>query len=291
MLICTHNRPASLGRALTALLPQVKAGGHELIVVNDGTPSAAYDAVLAPCGGAVDYLVLPTNGGIAAARNHAAARATGDYLVFTDDDTVAPPFWLNWLMGRLAENPALDAVAGWTRALAPDTANAVGKVQIATGLLPAPHPTADAEWVFVTACLAVRRSLFDSLGGFRLAPQLRLAGEDTELSVRLWRQGARILMDDAWFVEHELGTRLGVELRRQFRYGQSAGAFAGALTATRSSRYFQALRPRDLPGIVWRAGRRGRAAGLSFVQAVMAGALRAAFALGVIAGRRHRVRA
>lgn len=227
VLVCTHNRPQGLLELLRTLVPQVTArGDRELIVVNDGTHDERYEAALAEFGSAVRYESLPVPSGISTARNRTAAFATGEYLVFTDDDCVVPPHWLDWVEARFLTHPELDVVAGVTRPRDLDKANFVGRTQAAFNLLPQPHTHSSGIQSFVTACLAIRAETFRLLGGFRSLEIFAAAGEDTDLSFRLARSNARIRVDKDWWVEHVLARSVLGEYRRFYRYGYSNGTMA-----------------------------------------------------------------
>jgi GT2 family glycosyltransferase len=221
VLVCTHKRPDGLARLLASLVPQVEGRNRELVVVNDGTHDAIYAEVIARYGATVRYEALPASLGIAGARSRSAEMARGQFLVFTDDDCEAPPHWLDWLEATLIAHPELDVLAGITRPLDLEEANFVGRVQAHYSLLPRPHWLGGVDYCFVTACLAVRGSTFEAVGGFNSGKAFAIAGEDTELSLRLIRSGARTRIDPDWHVYHALGTKLRSEMRRFRRYGHA----------------------------------------------------------------------
>jgi len=248
VLVCTHRRPEGLGRLLTSLQPQIEGRwDRELIVVNDGTHDADYDAVLASYRHFLHYEPLAANVGIAKARNRSAALARGDFLVFVDDDCVAPPHWLDWLESRLAMHPELDVVGGTTRPLDLDAANFVGRVQGHYDLLPRPHRLTTGEQLFVTACLAVRAEAFHAVDGFGTGPLFAIAGEDSDLSVRLMRAKVRSRVDMEWHVFHVLSRKLLPEIRRYRRYGRVNGLLATQPEAPKAYRLLAHRRTRDLP--------------------------------------------
>jgi GT2 family glycosyltransferase len=227
ILICTHRRPSGLADLLRTLVPQVSGRAwREIIVVNDGTHDDAYAAVVVEHGGAISYDVLPTPRGIAVARNRTAELARGRFLIFTDDDCVVPPTWLDWVEARLTAHPELDVIGGTTRPHDLEHANFVGRMQAAFDLLPRPYLHEGGMQSFVTACLAVRAELFREVGGFRTDANFARAGEDTDLSFRLVRAKARIRLDPDWWVEHALATSVRSEYRRLYRYGYSNGLMA-----------------------------------------------------------------
>jgi glycosyltransferase involved in cell wall biosynthesis len=236
VLICTHRRPEGLRRILSALVPQL-GGEREVVVVNDGTHDDAYAAVAAEFTQHIRYRALRTNVGVAAARNAAARMATGDYLIFTDDDCEPPPFWLDWIAARLAEHPELDYVAGTTRPLWPKKPGFFARVRAAHDLIPT-TARADGTIIFPTAVVAIRRSLFEAMGGFGF-PGFVGAGEDTELATRLALRGASGVYDPSWFTRHEITEGFFGLCRRYRRYGYANGRLIRLTTSPVAHDYMQ----------------------------------------------------
>jgi glycosyltransferase involved in cell wall biosynthesis len=227
VLVVTHRRPAGLRRLIAALAPQVEGRtDREVVVVNDGSHDERYEAVVAEHGDSIRYEALPKNVGVGVARNRAASHARKDFIVYIDDDCEPPPFWLDWVAARLLGNPALDVVAGTTRPLWSGKPSLLERVQAHYHFIPRPWRSGDLD-IFVTANVAIRRALFEELGGFA---ELR-AAEDTELSVRLGRAGARFLVDDDWHVRHEVGGRLRDQVKRYAGYGYANAAIGRLATA------------------------------------------------------------
>jgi glycosyltransferase involved in cell wall biosynthesis len=216
--ISTYRRPEGLERTLAALRPQIEGNPRrEVSIVNDGSHDDAYEAVARKYADIISYRPLPVNAGIAKARNASAAGARGDYLVFTDDDCEAPPWWLDWLEARLDADPELDVIAGTTQALMPDKPRFMERVNAHYMFIPHPHGPKEMK-LFVTANVAIRRSLFERVGGFGFEG-FSAAGEDTELSVRLANAGARAAIDLNWYVRHDVSDGLIQQMRRFWRYG------------------------------------------------------------------------
>jgi len=93
VVIPTYRRADTLRHTLAAIASQdYPADRYEVLVVDDG-PDPATKAVVAEFEGGparITYLPQP-NAGVAAARNHGARAATGDILIFLDDDIVVEP--------------------------------------------------------------------------------------------------------------------------------------------------------------------------------------------------------
>jgi GT2 family glycosyltransferase len=219
--IATRGRADGLERLLAALRPQVAGRqDREIVVVNDGSHDAAYQSVAERHADIAGYSALPAHVGIPAARNAAAEQCRGDYLLFTDDDCVPPDGWIDWLDARLRLHPEIDAIAGTTDADIAPTSSFAARVQAHFNLLP--QPRLDGRRVlFVTANLAMRRSLFERLGGFGFREGFPGAGEDVELAVRADMAGARVCLDWTCKVVHALDRRLWTQVRRYWRYGYS----------------------------------------------------------------------
>lgn len=186
--------------------------------MNDGSHDAAYDAVARDFADVITYRALPENVGIARARNAVAAQGHGEYIVYTDDDCVPPPWWLDWLEARLDANPELDVVIGTTKPQSPVRPRFIERVNGHYSLIPAPHGT-KAVPLFVTANVAIRRALFERLGGFGFSEWALSAGEDTELASRLAGAGARTVVDLQWYVGHDVSDGLVRQMQRYWRYG------------------------------------------------------------------------
>lgn len=103
--ICTWNRAALLDRTLAKLRDlRVPTGlTWELLVVNNNSTDGT-DAVIAKHAGSLPIRRLfEPNPGHSNARNCAVRHATGDLLIWTDDDVLADPDWLAELTKAAAD--------------------------------------------------------------------------------------------------------------------------------------------------------------------------------------------
>jgi GT2 family glycosyltransferase len=216
IVIPTHRRPLGLARLLQSLAPQART--QDVIVVNDGTDDATYRAIIEDHREWVHYIANPENRGPGATRNSGVKLATGDFLVFIDDDCVPPSGWLDQLKRLLAGDPQLDAVGGTTRPLPSRQPKWFEQLLTASGCYPNPVFYRDQLIVMVSACLAVRRLVFDAVGGFveRIMP----LAEDRNLTTRLRLAGAKCAIEPAWFVYHDMSSTPYEHFRRYFNYGR-----------------------------------------------------------------------
>lgn len=84
VIIPSYNRAYILGRAIQSVLNQTYKQ-FELIIVDDGSNDHTRSLVASYIDPRIQYL-YQNNSGVCAARNHAANKAKGKYLVFLDSD-------------------------------------------------------------------------------------------------------------------------------------------------------------------------------------------------------------
>jgi GT2 family glycosyltransferase len=138
------------------------------------------------------------NLGFAAGCNAGAAAGTGEYLALVNGDAIVEPTALVQLVEALGQPDT--AIAGASIRLADDPrllnsgGNPVHVLGVSwVGRLGEPETRVDAVEVPVAsgACLLVRQALWREFGGFD--PEYFAYHEDTELSLRAWRTGRRVL--------------------------------------------------------------------------------------------------
>ncbi len=220
IVIPVYNQSTLTDACLRAVLetwPETVEG--EVLVVDDGSTDGTAELVAewSARDRRVRRLAQPENRGFIAAANAGAAAATGEVLVFLNNDTVPRPGWLTPLLGALARG-RVGAVGG--KLLYPD-----GVLQEAGGVVfsdgdacnfgkgdpESGHPLFDhvREVDYCSgALLATPRALFTSLGGFdpSYAPAYY---EDADYAFRLREGGYRVLYQPAAIVVHVEGGTAG----------------------------------------------------------------------------------
>ena len=174
-----------LDRTLAAVLAQRP---HEVVVADDGSAVAP----VVPRGVRLER--QPDLGfRAAAARNLGAAGATGDVLVFLDADTVPGPRFLDALVRRAAACPDVLAVGRRRHADLSGDGRELPEPDWLTRAYADSRDLLDADGrsfrYVISAVLAVRRELFDDLGGFD-ERYVGYGGEDWDLAYRAWNAGA-----------------------------------------------------------------------------------------------------
>jgi len=160
------------------------------------------------------------------ARNAGAARARGELLVLLDDDiTLGNKHVLQRMIDVLDKDPAT-AIVGVSLRLPPDA----NRFQVSVGRQVPRYidPIVDADvvsnppldrygfTVVKGGCCAIRRSVFDEVGGF---DETVLTGEDTEFFYRVRRRGHNLVVAAGCWAYHAPPANLRGLLKKSFSYG------------------------------------------------------------------------
>ena len=179
----------------------------EVIVVDNG--SGDHTAQVLGEHPWVTPVVHEENLGFAAGCNAGAAVATRPVVVFLNNDTLPTPGWVEDLLHPFAAadvaatGPMSNFVSG-PQLLHDETYRPTTVADVAARAAAVRAEHGDATFAvdrLVGFCLAVRRDVFDALGGFDTA--FGIGGcEDDDLSTRIRRAGLRLLVARGAFVHH-----------------------------------------------------------------------------------------
>jgi GT2 family glycosyltransferase len=214
VIIVNYNGGADLTRCLRALLADDR-GDVEMIVVDNASTDGSAEQVAREFPG-VRLVRSATNLGFGEANNVGARQARGEFLAFLNPDTVVAPGWLEPLLAALEADPRV-GLATSQILLLDDTeqVNTCGNDVHITGLtlcrgaglrrgtLAAPEDVGAVSG----AAFAMRRALFETLGGFDGPFFLYL--EDTDLSLRARLMGYRCRYVPESLVYHAYTLRFG----------------------------------------------------------------------------------
>ncbi|MCC7371776.1 MAG: glycosyltransferase family 2 protein [Chloroflexi bacterium] len=214
VIIVNYNGAEKIEACLRSILREGRPATEIIVVDNQSTDGSAelIEARLPT----VRLIRSARNGGFGYGCNLAAQHATGEYLVFLNPDTEVRPGWIDGLIGSLERHP--EAGMTTSRILltrTPDRLNAAGNELHPTGLslcrgVGQPHgryPQDEEIGLISGAAFAMRRALFQTLGGFDEAYFLYV--EDTDLSVRVRLAGYTIRYVPASEVLHDYELRFG----------------------------------------------------------------------------------
>jgi len=240
IIIPVYNLASLTRRCLDTLLGDALETSFEIVVVDDASTDVT-PQLLGGYGDRIRVVRRETNGGFAAACNDGAAVASGEYLVFLNNDVVPQAGWLDALVRYAESHP--EAAAVGTKLLYPDGTVQHAGVVICQDLgprhlyagFPADHPAVNKSRRFqivTAASMLLRREPFEEAGGFDTA---FLNGvEDVDLCLRLGERGYEV-----HYCHESVGYHLEtVSERRSKNEGENFRLYR--------ERWFQRLRPDDL---------------------------------------------
>ncbi|MEI6783535.1 MAG: glycosyltransferase, partial [Verrucomicrobiota bacterium] len=215
IVIPAFNKVELTRQCLATIQKHTPAGRYEVIVLDNASTDATRD-LLAPedAVGRLRVISNPENRGFAKACNQGAQAARGKYILFLNNDTEVQPGWLDALVSLADADPTVAAVG--SKLLFPNgtlqhAGVAIGEVQGRDPFLPV-HTFYKAEadlaeanqrriyQALTAACLLVRKSAFEAVGGFDEG--FWNGYEDVDLCLRLQEQGWLMVYEPASVVIH-----------------------------------------------------------------------------------------
>lgn len=206
IILTTDNQCDTTLRCLAALTPLPR--DIEVILVDNGSADNAADKVSALYPGIIT-MRNNRNLGVACGRNIGIRHASGDYIMFLDNDTIPSVNALNALAGYLDSHPSCALVAprlidrdgNVQRSFRPYP-GLLEKIRSAIGVIsdivpPCKVPDTPVSPLYVIgAAQLVRRSVFDRIGP--LDSRIFYGPEDADLCLRIWQSsiGSVICLHD-----------------------------------------------------------------------------------------------
>ncbi len=243
VVVATRDRPDDLRACLRSLRNQVTHRHVEIIVVDNHSVSACTPSVLVEFPGVV--LINEPRQGLSYARNAGFAASTGEYVIATDDDVVAPPHWIEQLVAPFARDDVmvvtgnvlpfeLETKAQQLFELYGGLGRGFERMEFNSAWCRQYRRRALPTWqIGATANAAFRASIFGH-SKIGLLDEALGAGtptgcsEDTDLFYRVLRAGYTIVYEPSAFVWHRHRRDLPA-LRRQI-YSYSKGHVAYHIT-------------------------------------------------------------
>ena len=198
IVIPTCNRPEMLSECLSRVAAAIQAAGSppaEVIVSDDSADDRTRNYVALHHPGV--HWVRGPRRGPAANRNVGVAAATGDWIVFTDDDCLPETGWIGAFVAALAVYPGFNVLEGKTVA---DRARV---------RLNEESPVNETGGYLWSCNMVIRRELFLRLGGFCESFPYA-ANEDVDLRLRLLEAGENFPFVDGAVVCHPLRDSKGI---------------------------------------------------------------------------------
>jgi GT2 family glycosyltransferase len=226
IVIPTRGRPEYLEVALSSIVPQARAVGAEVLVIDDAGASPRAREQARRLG--ARYEPHERELGLNVARNTGVRRSRGELVVFVDDDVEARVDWLAALLTAARAHPDVDVLAGRIRprleGRPPRTCGREGS-PITTLDLGERNTETRYAW---GANMAIRRDALERVGAFE--ETLEHGGDEQEWQDRLRARepGAQVLYVAGAAVDHRrtgADARLRALARTAFARGRAARRF------------------------------------------------------------------
>jgi glycosyltransferase involved in cell wall biosynthesis len=233
IIVCTYNRAESLRCTLDALLAQEAPAVQqwEIIVVDNNSIDHTRSVIEAAQRDRlhIRYEFEPRQG-LSHARNHGIACAKGEIILFTDDDVLPEPGWLQATLSGMAKYDA-DACGGYIAPLW-ETPPPAWLTERFYGFLAVRTERTDDYPILTTsqapfgANMAFRRSVFDRVGLFDTSRgrkgNVLASGEDGEMFERILGAGLKAVFLGQSRVHHKVESfRLTKRYFRRWRFQTS----------------------------------------------------------------------
>ena len=211
IVIPTFNGAQRIGKCLDALSKQLPPRPVEILVVDDGSTDNTVEVVSSYPGTRV---LSQRNAGPAAARNRGAFESRGKLILFTDDDCIPTPDWLDAMLAPFAD-PEIVGVKGTYRTSQSSLVARFVQLEYEDKYrLMVDLATID----FIdTYSAGFRRERFLEMRGFDTSFPAACA-EDVELSYRMSARGWQMRFVPSATVWHTHPDTLGKYLRKKYKF-------------------------------------------------------------------------
>ncbi|WGH75809.1 glycosyltransferase [Tenacibaculum tangerinum] len=218
IIIPVYNRPQEIEELLESLTKQDFQDDFEVVIVEDGSENSSEEIINAYTLQLNLTYFYKENSGAGASRNYGMERASGNYFIILDSDVIVPPQYLSEV-NKALEEKYTDAFGG------PDAAHpnftALQKAinysmtsVLTTGGIRGKKKSV-GKFQPRSFNLGLSKVAFEKTNGFSKMK----AGEDIDLTFRLWENGFETQLIDKAFVYHKRRSTIPQFFKQTFAFG------------------------------------------------------------------------
>ena len=209
ILMVTYNCEEFIEPCLDSVACNTAWPNYEVILIDNNSTDGTKAIVrkYAEADKRIHLECLPENLGFAGANNVAAKKATGEYLVFLNPDTIVTSGWLSLMVGHCERHPAIGSVAAVTNFSGNETkinfdyTDVVEMEKFALALARKKAGQATDIAVAALYCVLVPRPVWDKVGELDAGFQIGMF-EDDDFSLRIKTAGYRVVAAEDCFIHH-----------------------------------------------------------------------------------------
>lgn len=202
ILVATKNRQKKLRACIKSLL-NIQYRNYKIIIIDQGEEVLNWNVFTKPL---ISYFHVATSGK-SKALNFGLQKIKGDIVVFTDDDCLVDPLWLQNIVKTFKTYKNIGGVFGKVLPYKPE--NNLKKICPSTfektSFSIISKPCAHYKYIGFGNNMAIRRSIFADIGIFRewLGPgSIGLGAVDAEFALRMLLYGRKIIYNPKVVVYH-----------------------------------------------------------------------------------------
>jgi glycosyltransferase involved in cell wall biosynthesis len=230
IILCTYNRAQRLEQALKSLQKMASPVGSswELIIVdnnsNDNTERVV-QKFMNDSSVDVKYIIEKRQG-VSHARNTGVRQASGDIIVFTDDDCIVDRYWIASILNEFKSDASIAGFGGRV-----ELYNHIDRpVSIRVHKEKTVFSSTDKLFNLIIGCnMGFVRSVFDEIGMFDAnfgAGSRFASAEDSDFLYRVYKKGFKIIYSPDVLVYHNHGRGNDAQIELLYRgYALGHGAF------------------------------------------------------------------
>lgn len=218
IIVPVYNRPQEIEELLKSLVKQDFKDDFEVIIVEDGSQDASDKIIEKYSKSLKMHYFFKENSGAGASRNFGMQRASGNYFIILDSDVIVPPQYLSEVKKTLQENYT-DAFGGPDAAHKSFTALQKAINYSMTSVLTTGGIRGKKKGVGKfqprSFNLGISKEAFEKTNGFSMMK----AGEDIDLTFRLWEKGFETQLIENAFVYHKRRSTISQFFKQTFAFG------------------------------------------------------------------------
>lgn len=211
LIVLTYNNLALTKECLESIELNTEYDNYEVIIVDNLSTDDTRNYLKKHYLGRINYTVIfnDENVGFAAGNNIGLENATGDILILLNNDTYVSPYWLGGLVKAFKRNPELGLVGPVTNNIGNESKiNIDYKDWSEMNVKSLNYISNHTNQLYPVECLAffcaaIRRGVYDKLGGISLDYGLGFF-EDDDYCKRVKESGWRLAVVEDAFVHHHL---------------------------------------------------------------------------------------